>query len=347
MRTQARIIDANLNRAAEGLRVIEDIARFALDDAALSARCKAARHGLTESARSLPAGLGLAARDTPGDVGTGVRTRSEYRREGLASVAGAASGRTAQALRVIEEMAKSLGVDATRFETLRYETYELARLVSAGLAETAPRWRLCVLLTDSLCLGPWDRVAESAVEGGAEALQLREKDLPDRELLRRARRLVEITRAAPRRVWAVINDRPDIALLSGADAVHVGQHDLSPADVRAVAGHRVIVGVSTDSIETAHRAVEAGASYVGLGPMFPSTTKPKDKTAGEPYLRGFLSDPGLASIPHLCIGGITPGNAPGLIRAGARGLAVCSAVCAAADPAGVCRSLLDLFDPAG
>ncbi len=343
MRTRARIIDANSNRAAEGLRVIEDIARFAIEDAQLAARTKAARHTLTETVRALPTAPGLAARDTPGDVGTDTRTPGEYRREDLAEIARAASGRATQALRVIEELAKSFGADASAFESLRYETYELARLVSAGLRPRAPQWRLCVLITEALCNHPWQRTVEAAIEGGADALQLREKDIPDRERLRRARRLVEITRAAPRWVWAVINDRPDIALLSRADAVHVGQHDLSPADVRAVAGHNIPVGVSTSSIETARRAVDAGASSLGLGPMFPSTTKPKHETPGPDYLRALLADEELADIPHLCIGGITPENAPQLVRAGARGLAVCSAVCSSDDPAGACRAILDAF----
>ncbi|USN98952.1 MAG: thiamine phosphate synthase [Phycisphaeraceae bacterium] len=343
MRSEARIIDANRNRAGEGLRVLEDIARFALDDEALTARCKRARHELGEAVAvlPLPAGLGLSARDTPGDVGTSVRTEREYERSDPTSVAAAACGRVGEALRSIEEIAKCVRGDAARFEALRYEAYEVGRLVSAGLAPIAPQWRLCVLLTASLCPGgDWERVARAAIAGGADCLQLREKELSDRELISRARRFVEIARESPRRIWVIINDRPDIALLCGADGVHVGQGDLSPADVRAVAGRGMLVGVSTSSVESARAANAAGASSVGLGPMFPSTTKPKDVIAGVDYLRAYLAEPDLASLPHLCIGGITPENAGELIDAGARGLAVSSAVCGAEDPEGVCAELV-------
>lgn len=342
MRSEARIIDANLNRVGEGLRVLEDIARFALNDDDLAPRCKQARHALADAASRLPLppGLRTAARDTPGDVGVRARTESEYRREGLGAIAASAGGRAAEGLRVLEELAKHLGGDATAFESLRYEVYELARRVQAALRPIAPQWGLCVLLTASLCPGgAWERVAERAIEGGADCLQLREKALCDRELLTRARRLVEIARAAPRPVGVVINDRPDIALLSRADGVHVGQDDLTPEQARAVCGHGVLVGVSTSNLEQARRALRDGASLVGLGPMFVSTTKLRDELAGPAYLRAFLGDEYLAVMPHLCIGGITPDNAPILARAGARGLAVSAAVCAAEDPASACRAL--------
>jgi len=248
---------------------------------------------------------------------------------------------------VIEETAKCVGGagdPAGRVKALRYAVYELAKTVSARLPAIGPEWRLCVLLTAGLCPGgKWERVAEAAIEGGADCVQLREKSLGDRNQLARARRLVEISGASERRVWVVINDRPDIALLSGADGVHVGQGDLAPADVRTVAGHGMLVGVSTSSIENAVAATRAGASSVGLGPMFPSTTKPKNEIAGEAYLRAFLADRRVSHLPHLCIGGITPENAGSLVDAGARGLAVSSAVCGADDPAGVCRSLVELL----
>lgn len=346
MRSEARIIDASLNRASEGLRVLEDIARFALDDVRLTEACKQARHDLAEAVGPLPLppGLTMSSRDTPGDVGTGVRTDREFARSDLRGVAGAACGRAAEAVRSIEEMAKCVGGDAGRLESLRYSIYELGRLVSSGLIPRGPQWRLCVLLSGSLCAGrSWESVAEAAIEGGADCLQLREKSLGDRELLARARWLVEAAASASSRVWVVINDRPDIAMLCGADGVHVGQDDLSPADARAIAGHGLLVGVSTCSVDSARAAKASGASLVGLGPMYPTTTKKKAEIAGVEYLRSCLAEPDLAELPHLCIGGITPENAPALIDAGARGLAVSSAVCGAADPGAVCARFADLI----
>ncbi len=178
MRSEARIIDANANRASEGLRTLEDIARFALDDRALCERTKRARHQLTASLGRLPlpAGLRVSVRDTPGDVGTTVTTESEGVRTDLAGVAAAAASRAAQAVRAIEETAKALGATDPAFEALRYEVYEIDRLVRTGLVPASPQWRLCVLLTAALCPeGDWERVAHASIEGGADCIQLREK----------------------------------------------------------------------------------------------------------------------------------------------------------------------------
>lgn len=348
-----RIIDANLNRAREGLRVIEDIARFALDDAPRTQELKALRHELVDAASRLPcdACQRLAHRDTPADVGTGIVGSGEMRRTGLAQIALAAFARLGEALRSLEEAAKALpGAShaAQLFEQLRYRAYEAEkRLIAALPTARARQWTLCVLITEALCTHhPWDRVATLAIEGGADSLQLREKSLADAELLARARRLVDLARAAPSRPAVILNDRPDLALLSGADAVHVGQDDLPLPDVRAIAGHRLLVGASTTNLDQARAARRAGADYVGLGPMFPSTTKHKQHLAGPAYLRAVLDDPDLASLPHLAIGGITPENIATLRQAGCRGVAVSSAVCGAADPAVACRRLVEALGPA-
>src|SRR5690606_21950697 len=103
---------------------------------------------------------------------------------------------------------------------------------------------------------------------------LREKELSDRELLARARRLVGIAREKDRSVAVIINDRPDIALLAGADGVHLGQTDLTVADVRRIAGFELLVGVSCSTLAQAQQAAREGADYLGLGPMFASRTKP-------------------------------------------------------------------------
>lgn len=351
----ARMADANLNRAREGLRVMEDLARFGLDRGELGGELKSIRHGLADAAAALAGGAGLdrevllAWRDTPGDVGTGVKTPSEGARGGASDVAAAAAGRTSEALRVLEESAKALGAqDAARaFEGLRYRLYEAERVLGLALGTgRARQWRLCVLITESLCAHHrWDRVAELAVEGGADCLQLREKTLGDGELLSRARRLVAIARAGG--AAAIINDRADIALLAGADGVHVGQDDLPPDQVRRLAGARLLVGVSTDRIERARAAIHAGADYCGLGPVFPSTTKPTERLAGVEYVREYLRDPACAGRPHLAIGGITRDRLPELAEAGCRGVAVSATVCGSADPGGACVELIGMLPAVG
>ncbi len=347
-----RLLDANVNRAREGLRVLEDLARFVLDDRGLARDAKQLRHAL----RSIAGDLGLdglraaAVRDTPGDVGTELKTQAEGERGSLGDVAAAAGKRAQEALRVLAEGAKVLpGAGSSRAareaERLRYAAYELERALVARLGRGgAAGWRLCVLLTESLCRRPWKQVAEEAFDAGADAIQLREKDRSDRELLARARWLVSLARAARRRDGTrpavIVNDRADLALLAGADGVHLGQDDLPVSAVRAMAGGRLVVGVSTHDLAEARRAWADGADYVGVGAMFPSATK-RRATSGEAFLRAFLREArGKRPMPHLAIGGITAENVGELARAGCRGVAVSGAVCGAADPWAACRAIL-------
>jgi thiamine-phosphate pyrophosphorylase len=198
-----------------------------------------------------------------------------------------------------------------------------------------------VLITGALCVHHgWERVAELAIEGGADCLQLREKSLTDRELLTRARRLVAIARAAPSRPAVIVNDRADVALLAGADGVHLGQDDLPATEARRLAGSALLIGVSTAGLDQARSAARDGADYAGVGPMFTSSTKAKPTLAGVAYLRAYLDDGVAARLPHLAISGITPENIEGLRRAGCLGAAVSGAVCGSPDPRGACAALL-------
>jgi thiamine-phosphate pyrophosphorylase len=345
-----RIIDANANRAREALRVMEDVARFGLDDAALCERLKHLRHALRTALDQPPLDplLLLASRDVAGDEGRDVKTAAERTRAGLRDLAAAAAARLTEALRSIEEAAKAVGADASPIESLRYRAYEAGQVLLMALPSgLCPQWRLCVLLTESLCRGPWEDVAAAAIRGGADCLQLREKTLEDSELLARARALVAIARDSDPPVSVVVNDRPDIALLTGADGVHLGQADLPVAEVRALAGSGLLVGVSTSHPAEARAAVRSGADYCGVGPMFATTTKHKPSLSGPDYLRAYLGEPVLTACPHLAIGGITPANVALLRNAGCRGVAVSSAVCSAENPEAACRALLaGLGEPA-
>jgi len=334
----ARIIDANLNRAREALRVLEDHARFVANDGQLCERIKRARHNLTSCARELPVAELLAARDVAGDAGTAISTPQESVRSTPEDVAAAAAKRVAEALRSIEEYAKLVDpVLAARFEQLRYQSYEIEQ----SLFDTTPTARrllsarLHVLITESLCRLPWLEVARAAIDGGADVLQLREKSLPDRELLNRALRLCRL--AHENGVAVVINDRPDIARLASADAVHLGQDDLSIADARRIAGPSMRVGRSTHAPDQVRRADANGADYIAVGPMFASATKPASHTPGPPLAAAALK---LTSRPIIAIGGITVATIPALLQRGVACVAVCQAVINAPDPADVCRELL-------
>ena len=337
------MVDANANRAREALRTLEDLARFGLDDAGAAAECKNARHGLQQALAALPldAGQLLAARDTAGDSGTTIKAPTEFQRQGLGDIARAACGRLTEALRCIEEASKALNAPrvARDIESTRYRIYELEkRLLLALGTGRAAQWTLCVLITESLCTHhAWDRVADLAIAGGADCLQLREKTLDGGELLRRATHLREIAKG---RAAIIVNDRVDVALAAGVEGVHLGQHDLSIAQARSIAGFRLLVGVSTANLEHARAAARDGADYCGLGPMFLSSTKPKDHLAGLDYLREYLSEPAVARLPHLAISGITAENAHTLAAAGCRGVAVSSAVCSSRDPQAAASAII-------
>lgn len=343
MNALARIIDANLNRAREALRTLEDLARFVVEDEAIVTQLKHARHAIADAAArtGIDHATLLAWRDTPGDVGTRVTAAGEYQRQGAGDIARAAFARAQEAIRSIEECVKSFpGSSAGEFEKTRYEVYEIERLLVPRLGGgRAGQWPLCVLLTSSMCAHhSIDRVAELCVEGGAAALQVREKDMDARSLLDEVRRVIQIARGAG--VAVIVNDRSDIALLAGAAGVHVGQTDLSVRDVRRLAGASLLVGVSTSTVEQARRAAADGADYCGVGPMFATTTKAREPI-GVGYLREYLSEFGAgaraASLPHLAIGGITTDNVGELVAAGCLGVAVSGAVCGSPDPRGVCE----------
>ena len=326
----ARILDANANRAREALRVMEDYARFIVDDADLAARLKRIRHDLRTALDRLPPGWLEANRDADGDVGKTIKTDTETRRESVAAVVIAAGKRLGESLRSMEEYLKSInGQAAAMVEAIRYRAYEVEQRVQARLGTVVcPQWRVCVLLTESLCKRPWIDVLDAAIAGGADCIQLREKNLEDGKLLGHATVAVDRCRVAG--IASIINDRPDVALLVGATGVHLGQTDLPVGHVRRLAGRQLLIGVSTSSLVQAEAAAKAGADYCGVGPMFHTTTKDKPHLAGPEYLRQYVDH---VPLPHLAIGGINATNVGQLVAAGGTGVAVSSFVCGAEDPA--------------
>ncbi|MFH1748071.1 MAG: thiamine phosphate synthase [Planctomycetota bacterium] len=332
-----RILDANYNRAREALRVIEDYARFVLDDADAATAAKQQRHALQEFTNTFgPAAL-LGARDIANDVGRDTKTPSELQRQVPADIVHAAFGRLTEAARTLGEYAKLTSPDAAAIaETLRYSAYELEqRLVLRGTRRARFRnVRLYVLITATLCQRDWLEVAAAVLRGGAGCLQLREKELPDAELLNRARQLRELT--TRHEALLAINDRPDIARLAGADIVHVGQQDLSVKNARRIAGTSILVGKSTHTLEQFEAARAEEPDYLAVGPMFQSPTKPQDHIAGPQTLAQAASR---TQIPLVAIGGITADNVAPIMSAGASCICACSAVVSTADPEAAARTL--------
>jgi thiamine-phosphate pyrophosphorylase len=334
-----RILDASANRLREGLRVVEDFVRFVLDDAHLSRLVKNCRHTLRMVLDPLDSLELIASRDTRADVGTSIRTEAEGRRGTPLEVATASLKRAQEAARTLEEYSKLLSADGgptasdslpQQLGQLRYELYTLEKaiLVTVAADRQLNDRRLYLLLTSELCAGDVEQTLRDAITGGVDIVQLREKALSDRDLLALARRVREITRESG--TLFVMNDRPDLAVLCDADGVHVGQEELSVAEVRRVVGPGRLVGVSTHSIEQARQAVLDGASYLGVGPVFPSRTKSFEQFAGLDFVRQVAGE---IALPWFPIGGITPANLSQVTGAGAIRAAVCGAVLQARSPA--------------
>lgn len=195
------------------------------------------------------------------------------------------------------------------------------------------RVRLCVLVSSGLSELPPAKLAAEAAAGGADCIQLREKDISDRALLD----VAKACRDACRDVLFIVNDRADVAVLSGADGVHVGQEDLPAAQARRIVGEEMLVGVSVSRIEHIGPAERQGADYLGVGCVFPTATK-EVEVAGLEFLRAAAQE---ARLPVLAVGGINADNAPLAIAAGAVGVAVCSAVIGAGDVRGAARAVRD------
>ena len=189
--------------------------------------------------------------------------------------------------------------------------------------------KLYVLLTQAHCRIPILDAARAVVRGGADVVQLREKESSDRKMLQLAHELRRITGNAG--VGMIVNDRPDLARLSEADGVHLGQDDLPPAAARKLLAAGQVIGVSTHSVEQAKAAVADGAAYIGVGPIFPTATRGYETGLGIEFLQSVGSP---VTVPIVAVGGITLENVPGILAAmGGRPVmfAVCSAILMADD----------------
>jgi len=204
------------------------------------------------------------------------------------------------------------------------------------MADGWPRYDLYVITDPSLSRGRSHmEVARAALEGGADAIQIRDKCSPAYNLGLVAAEIQPLARKFGAALF--VNDRIDVALLAGADGAHVGQEDLPAREARRLLPRPRLIGVSAGTKEEAVRAERDGADYVGVGPVFVTATKPD---AGEPLgLERLAGIAASVAIPVVAIGGITIDNVAKVFEAGAGGAAVVSAVVSAKDIAAAARAL--------
>ncbi|MDN5276662.1 MAG: thiamine-phosphate pyrophosphorylase [Clostridiales bacterium] len=334
MKELFRIIDANINRASEGIRVLEDIARFYYNNASLTEKLKRLRHEIRKNITEyLP--QCISERNALGDVGLPVSSSLNVDgKNKLFEVIAANFKRCQEALRVIEENLKLLGKYqlSKLYERLRFECYTLEKeYISADWALEKRK----KLDTDIYCITAEEysrgrtniEVVAQMIEAGIKIIQYREKDKKLIDKYRECVQIREMTQKAG--VTFIVNDHIDLAMMVGADGVHIGQDDLPVEKVRELVGERMIIGVSTHSPEQAQKAVAGGADYIGVGPIYRTFTK-KDvcQPVGLEYLKYVVKN---IDIPFVAIGGIKEHNVLEVKKAGAKCIAMVSEIVGADD----------------
>lgn len=337
----AAAVDANLNRAREGLRVVDDYARFVLRNSAAMTLAKSLRHDLVAAEQTLRNNqLQLkAARSVESDPGTTVTLPGESKRISPNDVAAANIRRVQEALRSLEEFGKLLSVEfSASVKQLRYRSYELEQQLvipaSQLRRQRLQRSHLYVLITESLCRTDWKTTAKEVLAGGADVLQLREKQLSDDEFLLRARWLAELCHE--HNALMIVNDRTDLVAESGADGLHLGQEDGCVQAASQQIGNDLLLGLSTHTAAQLSAVDCSAVDYVGVGPVFASSTKSFTDFAGLEFVGAACEQ---ASLPWFPIGGIANDNLAQVIEAGATRAAICGAVIGSEDPQTAAREL--------
>lgn len=198
------------------------------------------------------------------------------------------------------------------------------------------------LVTDRpLSLGrDMEWIVEEAVKGGVTMVQLREKDCSTREFIELAVRVKKALQ--PHNVPLIINDRLDVALAADADGLHIGQSDMEYGTARKLLGKDKIIGLSVENIEQVHQANELDVDYIGISPVFSTSTK--TDTALPFGLTGVEQTMKISRHPAVAIGGINLSNAADIMLAGANGIAVVSAICSAESPMEAAKLLKEKID---
>ena len=325
-----RLIDANLDRLGEGLRVLEDIARFTLGNTRITEKLKAMRHELITVDPALRSKL-LTARDSERDVG---REGVEEARENVIALVTANAKRAQESLRVLEEFAKlpemHQKLEGRKFEQARFTLYEIEKEITLRLVRQDKKERISglyvIIDTPALAGRSEAEATRQVISGGVKVVQLRDKHRNRRELVPIAHELKQI--CAEANVLFIVNDYIDIALATDADGVHLGQSDLPVHPAREILPLNKLIGCSVRTVEQALQAQEEGADYIGLGSIYHSPTKPDAEVIGLERLRQVKK---AISLPVIALGGINEGNVDEVLDAGADSVAVIGAVLSTED----------------
>jgi thiamine-phosphate pyrophosphorylase len=340
-----RVIDASLNRAAEGLRFLEDTARFILNDTELTKQFKTLRHDIIPNNWLFQKQL-VQSRDSQGNVGANLDVEGSKDKKGLSSAIVANSRRVQEALRTLEEIAKIEGevlpVSSEKYQKARFEMYTVEKLLLSRLLRQDKtkliRGLYAVIDMQALKGRSHLEITRQVIQGGAKIIQLRDKITIKKDLLPIAQALKNL--CTEKGVLFIMNDSLDIALAVGADGLHIGQEDLPVKVARKLAPIDMLIGCSVSNAEQAQQAVNDGADYVAVGAIFSTPSKDAVAVGLEP-LRKIKK---AVAVPVVAIGGINISNAVEVKKAGADSIAVIRALLGADSPETTAREIIKKFE---
>ncbi len=335
-----RITDANFNRSCEAARILEEIARFILDDKELSETLKNIRHKLNKL-QDNDYDAYLQARDTQNDVGTDIKNITK--RTDIYSIFKANIKRLQQALRALAEYSDN---NTDTIEKIRYNSYTLEKIMWSKLKEQINKIKIAdkklYLITNIdkfKCENDYLDAIAAALSGGVDIVQLREKNLSTKKLIELGKKVKQLCLQYD--ATFIVNDRADIALALDADGVHLGQDDMDIKTAREILGDNAIIGISTQNEEHAKCAIENGADYLGIGPVFDTPTKTDCPKIREEYLKWVSEN---VKIPAFAIGGIDLETIKSIKQFGIKKAAVVRAILYAKDPKQAAQDFLEVIN---
>ena len=298
----AQIIDANLDRAREGLRVLEDWSRFALGRKDLVTQIKHFRQLLGKNHLKIYKN----SRNLVTDECQGLIHTEQFKRMNADNIISANASRVQEALRVIEEFSRNHNQQLCNLASeIRYKIYNLEiELLEANSIKNLKK----ILLENNLYFITHETInlvekTKNILEGGVKIVQLRCKKGNDEDNLRDAIEIRKLCRDFG--ALFIINDRIDIALASNSDGVHLGQNDINLKSARKILGFSKIIGISANTKSDINKAIDDGCDYLGIGPVFQTTTKKEKAPIGIDFLKSLTED---IAIPWFAIGGIKTDN---------------------------------------
>ncbi|MGE3062314.1 MAG: thiamine phosphate synthase [bacterium] len=320
-----RIIDVNINRLSEALRMIEDICRFHISDEKQTKKIKFLRSQFDNYRKSYEK-YALPFRESEKDLGR-EQSFDMNKRTSIDDILGSAFGRAQEACRSLEEFSKLEGSKTGNFKEMRYSLYDIERnlFISMKRKRFADKMGLYIIMTNPKV--GYEKLSEIAVKNGIRVIQFRDKFMEGRELLKKARAIRSITKNSD--TLFIVNDRLDIALLSDADGVHLGQTDI-PVFAARRESSGLIIGKSTHNMKQLKCALKEMPDYVGIGPVFPTDSKIlKDRVLGLSEAEKMLKE---SSVPAVCIGGIKEHNLKAVLKIGFMNAAILSYITESGSP---------------